>query len=83
MEQLHYQEDLDLLRGAGFTFQEITRLYQVRRAYLQHELDWAPAELARLRFARWLVQNGRLSETIKQSSAESFVAELFRLPQME
>lgn len=68
MEQLNYQEDLDLLRGAGFTFQEITRLYQLRHAYLQHELGWAPADLACLRFARWLVQNGRLSDDLAQSS---------------
>ncbi len=68
MEQLNYKEELDLLRGAGFTFSEITRLYQLRRAYVQHELDWAPADLARLRFARWLVENGRLTDDLAQST---------------
>jgi hypothetical protein len=67
MEQLNYKEDLDLLRRAGFTLTEITRLYQLRRAYVQHELDWAPADLARLRFVRWLVDNGRLSDNLPQS----------------
>jgi hypothetical protein len=69
MEQLNYKEELDLLRGAGFTFPEIACLYQLRRAYGQHELDWAPADLARLRFVRWLVEHGRLSETLVQNSA--------------
>ncbi len=69
MEQLNYQDDLDLLRRAGFTFQEVTRLYQLRRAYLQHELDWAPADLARLRFVRWLVQTGKLTDGLAQHSA--------------
>lgn len=68
MEQLPYREDLDLLRGGDFTFQEITRLSQVRRAYVRHELDWTPAELARLRFVRWLVQNGRLSDGLAGNS---------------
>jgi hypothetical protein len=66
MERLNYKEELDLLREGGFTFTEITRLYQLRRAYVQHELDWAPADLARLRFVRWLVENGRLSENLVQ-----------------
>jgi hypothetical protein len=48
MEQRNYTAELDLLRGAGFTFTEITRLYQLRREYVQHELDWAPADLASL-----------------------------------
>ena len=68
MEQLNYKEELDLLRGAGFTFSEITRLYQLRRAYIKHELNWAPADLARLRFVRWLVENGRLTDDLAQSS---------------
>ncbi len=66
MERLNYKKELDLLRKGGFTFTEITRLYQLRRAYVQHELDWAPADLARLRFVRWLVENGRLSENLVQ-----------------
>jgi hypothetical protein len=34
MERLNYKEELDLLRKGGFTFTEITRLYQLRRAYV-------------------------------------------------
>ena len=68
MEQLNYKEELDLLHEAGFTFTEISRLYQLRRAYVQHERDWTPAELARLRFVRWLVETGRLTENLAQSS---------------
>ena len=68
MGQLNSKEELDLLHRAGFTFSEITRLYQLRRTYVQHELDWAPADLARLRFVRWLVENGRLTDDLSQSS---------------
>ena len=64
MEQTNYKEELDFLRGAGFTFTEITHLYQLRRIYVKGELDQAPADLARLRFARWLVQNGKLKDDI-------------------
>lgn len=68
MEQLNSKEELDLLHRAGFTFSEITRLYQLRRTYVQHELDWAPADLARLRFVRWLVENGKLTDDLAQRS---------------
>ncbi len=69
MEQLNYMEELDFLRGAGFTFTEITRLYQLRRTYVKDELDWAPADLARLRFVRWLVQTGKLTDGLAQNSS--------------
>ncbi len=69
MEQLNYKEELDFLRGAGFTFKEITRLYQLRRTLVKDELDWAPADLARLRFVRWLVQTGRLTDSLPQNSS--------------
>jgi hypothetical protein len=69
MEQLNYKEELDTLRGAGFTPSEISRLHQLRRAYVRHELDWGSADLARLRFMRWLVQNGRLMDDTVQRHA--------------
>lgn len=31
---------------------------------VSNELDWAPADLARLRFIRWLVENGKLTEQL-------------------
>jgi len=68
MDQLNYKEELDTLRGAGFTLSEISRLHQLRRAYVRHELDWGLADLARLRFIRWLVENGRLTDDLVQDS---------------
>jgi len=64
MEHMDYKEELDSLRGAGLTTREISRLYQFRRIYIKNELDRAPADLARLRFIRWLVENGKLTEQL-------------------
>jgi hypothetical protein len=59
-----YKERLEALRRAGFTTLEITRLYKFRRAYMANELDQAPADLARLKFVRWLVVNGKLTDQL-------------------
>ncbi len=64
MEQMDYKERLEALRRAGFTTLEIERLYQFRRAYVENEMDQAPADLSRLQFIRWLVVNGKLTDQI-------------------
>ena len=64
MDRMNYKEGLAALYRAGFTTVEITRLAELRRAYLSCELDQAPADLARLRFIRWLVANGKLTDQI-------------------
>jgi hypothetical protein len=62
MDWMNYKEGLEALYQAGFTTAEITRLAHLRRMYIQHEQDQTPADLARLRFIRWLVQNGKLTD---------------------
>ena len=64
MDRMNYKEGLEALYRAGFTTLEVVRLAELRRTYLAGELDQAPEDLARLRFARWLVANGRLSEQL-------------------
>lgn len=64
MDRMNYKEGLEALYRAGFKTVEITRLAELRRSYLAGEQDQAPADLARLRFIRWLVANGRLSDQV-------------------
>ncbi|HEV2581678.1 MAG TPA: hypothetical protein VGT44_12565 [Ktedonobacteraceae bacterium] len=61
---MDYKTELDRLHAAGFTTREIARLYQFRRMHVANELDRAPVDLARLRFVRWLVENGRLTDQL-------------------
>ncbi len=68
MDQLNYKERLEALRKGGFTDLEISRLSHFRQGYVANPLDQAPADLARLRFVRWLVENGRLTDALAQSS---------------
>jgi hypothetical protein len=60
---MNYKEGLEALYRAGFTRAEIVRLADVRRLYLAGERD-PPADLARLRFIRWLVANGWLTDQL-------------------
>ena len=53
---MSYKERLEALYRAGFTTVEIT--------HLAGEPDQASADLARLRFIRWPVANGRLSDQL-------------------
>jgi hypothetical protein len=64
MDRMNYKEGLEALYRAGLKTRQITRLAELRRTYLAGELDRAPEDLARLRFIRWLVANGRLSEQL-------------------
>lgn len=54
--------DRECLYQAGLTRQEIARLSQVRRDYLQKKFLAGLTELRRLEFVRWLVATGRLTE---------------------
>jgi hypothetical protein len=64
MDRMNYKEGLEALYRAGFKTVEITRLAELRRTYQAGEMDQAPEDLARLRFIRWLVANGRLSDQL-------------------
>jgi hypothetical protein len=69
MNQMNNEEALAMLREAGCTVLEIERLTQLRRNYRVGELDQAHPNQARLEFARWLVQTGRLTDQIVEEDA--------------
>jgi hypothetical protein len=50
------------LRGLGFSSQEANRLVELKLRCERGDLDDPTDAQKRLRFVRWLVQNGRLSE---------------------
>lgn len=87
MNQINDQEAFDMLHKAGFTELEIKRLTRLRRGYKITELDQAPLDYARLRFVRWLVTTGRLTDQIlgKEASCTSpiVVEETVRVPLAE
>jgi hypothetical protein len=62
MDQLNYKEKLEALRRSGFSDLEISRLYRFRQQYEASPLDRSPADLAHLKFVRWLVEHGQMSE---------------------
>ncbi|MBE3558142.1 MAG: hypothetical protein IMW89_02830 [Ktedonobacteraceae bacterium] len=62
--QKNYKEQFEFLHQAGFTLLEIRRLTRLRQTYQPDEQDQAPADLARLRFVRWLVETGRLTDQL-------------------
>jgi hypothetical protein len=47
-----------------FVGPEIDRLWRLRRAYTETEMDQAPVALHRLEFVRWLVTTGRLTDQL-------------------
>ena len=53
------------LLEVGFTLEQIERLSQFRRDYLERERQQALVELRRLEFQRWLVATGRLTDYMK------------------
>ena len=59
---LHYKEDLEALRRAGFSEHEIERLTHLRRDRTELELPRDSAEYQRLAFVCWLVATGKLSD---------------------
>ncbi len=62
MDKLDYKEALEMLRKAGLTASEISRLERFRRKYAASEIDQAPIDQHRLEFVRWLVATHRLTE---------------------
>ena len=67
MERMNYKEELEILCRAGFTREEIGRLSRFRQAYGMHKRgeDLSDVDLSRLRFIRWLVEHGKLSEQLR------------------
>jgi hypothetical protein len=61
---MNYKEDLEVLRRADFTEEEIKRLSQSRRDHPRGEEDQPSADYHRLAFVRWLVATGRLSDQL-------------------
>ena len=66
MKLLTYRDAARVLHRAGFVEKEIDRLYHLRQTYRRSELDQPPLDLYRLRFARWLVATGRLTEQLPE-----------------
>jgi hypothetical protein len=62
MNQMDYKQALDMLRRAGFTASEIDRLRRLRRECAAQEMNWTLADLRRLKFFRWLVVTGKLTD---------------------
>src|SRR5215469_8456176 len=60
MMQINKEDDYELLRCVGFTEVEINRLLQLRQNYRIS----IPLDYARLRFVRWLVTTGRLTDEV-------------------
>ncbi len=67
MDQKTEKERVSALYRAGFTTREIKRLRSIRRMYSENEQDRASMDLPHLRFARWLVEHGRLTEECSES----------------
>ena len=70
MEHMTYQEAFQSLRQAGFVREEIDRLYRLRRTYRVSELDAPPLDLHRLRFVRWLIATGRLTDQFPRDAGK-------------
>ncbi|MGI8586208.1 MAG: hypothetical protein ACR2M0_00770 [Chloroflexia bacterium] len=54
------QENFEALRAAGFSPQEVARLAATRERSRQGEMSEWMGDYKRLRFARWLYEQGRL-----------------------
>lgn len=66
MDRMNFKEELETLCRAGFTHEEILRLSHFRHTYGMHkqEADQPQLDISRLRFIRWLVEHGKLSEQL-------------------
>lgn len=71
MRKTKEEEAFDVLRQAGFTRSQINRFIQLRQDYATSELDRLPLDYTRLRFVRWLVATGRLTDQIPQEGAST------------
>jgi hypothetical protein len=76
MKQTNEEKAVDVLRRAGFTVTQIDRLSQLRRSYATSESNLTSLDYARLRFVRWLVTTGRLTNQIAQQNASSKLDQL-------
>ena len=66
-ETKNHEDDrdaLELLRQAGFTTTESDRLCRLRKRCAKQEADYTPADLSRLKFVRWLVVTGKLTDQL-------------------
>lgn len=64
MNQLDDKQACDRLLQAGFTASEIDRLRRPRQDYAEKEMRQTLADCRRLKFARWLVTTGKLTDLI-------------------
>jgi hypothetical protein len=55
---------LEMLRQAGFTTSESERLCLLRKRYMKQEHELDCEDLSRLKFVRWLVTTGKLTEQL-------------------
>ena len=63
--QMNRKEAFAMLRRLGFSFQEIDRVSRLQRVYANKtEMDLADLDLRRLRFVRWLVETGKLTDQL-------------------
>jgi hypothetical protein len=63
--QMNREEAFAMLRRLGFSFQEIDRVSRLQRVYANKtEMDLADLDLRRLRFVRWLVETGKLTDQL-------------------
>jgi hypothetical protein len=75
MYQMTDEDAYHLLPKTGFTEAEIDRLIQLRHDYRAD----VPLDYSRLRFARWLVQTGRLTDQTVEKDT-SCASPLEKLP---
>ena len=59
-EQLLNRIEVRNLERVGFSREQITRLLRIKERYQQGAYQEATPEQRRLKFVRWLYQNGRL-----------------------
>ncbi len=60
------KENRELLHGDEFDEIEVSRLRELRSAYVENVERQNSADYRRLEFVRWLVSTGRLSDHIAQ-----------------
>ncbi len=58
------KDDREILRKGGFVDGEVQRLNKLRQDYTEREKLQELADLRRMEFIRWLVNNGRISDQI-------------------
>jgi hypothetical protein len=62
---MQYRADSNRLRQAGLSEPEISRLEHFRQRYAAEQDKLDDAAFRRLRFVRWLVETGKLTEQIR------------------